>query len=432
MVKPLYIFTAAPTGLGHIRVLHALQEGLPDDAEFETIGLQNKKAGKIHSLGSRVRLLTAITEFYQTNSFAEWLVSTLLIMYLEQHKKEMIAELRDVAKKHPEKKHWIIVSTHFALAFSIAAHKKEIQEKFGVKIMLCVVVTDDSPQRVWVVKGANFVFAPSAQTAETLVKLGMSPEKVKVISYPVSPRFAQKLSGDELQKVTDQVDPKQDTPLHIVIPVSGAAVQLPYLQQVIQTLSYETFYFTVIGQDTSFTSTFFKKMSQLTHVQTSIGLSNLQTVKYYESLFYQPIRPAVEITKPSEQTFKAILSPNERGGVILLFTAPVERQEKDNVHFLQGHGLIPDDVQQRELEDFLLNDQSPSHEQTMQLQAQAKNWRGVRLPMNSQKAVTFIKKLKQAGILLAMMKCVPKSQLEVSPNGVQMIWNEIHQKFSQD
>src|SRR5258708_3703009 len=165
MVEPLFVFTVAPTGLGHIRVMHALQDGLPLNTTFEVIGIQEAGVNNaLHSLGSRVPLLTDITEFYQTNHFAEWVVSALYTAYLKSHAKEAMVAFADIVKRNPDRKRWIVISTHFALAFSIAASKKEIAEKFGVEVLLCVIVTDDSPQRVWVVKDADLIFAPSTLT----------------------------------------------------------------------------------------------------------------------------------------------------------------------------------------------------------------------------------------------------------------------------
>jgi len=426
---PLFVFTVAPTGLGHIRVMNALQEGLPPNTPFEVIGLQDAGLNRAHALLSRSPLFSRIFEFYQTHAFVERLFSGLYIRYLQTHGKEAMTGFAYVAKIHPDQKQWVIVSTHFALAFSIAASKQKIKEKFGVDIVLCVIVTDDTQQRAWVVKDADLVFVPSTLTEKAMVELGMPPEKMRVVSYPVSPKFAQKLSTEEYQHVLEQLDPHQTVPLQIVIPISGAAVQLPYLVDIIETLSYGNFFFTVVGEDSPFTSAFFAKITQMSHVQTSIGMSNLETVEYYESLFYQPSRPAVEITKPSEQTFKALLEPNERGGVILLFTQPVGRQERDNLSFLQRHGLIPNETEQQTLEGLLLSDKKLSIEEAAHLHELASHWRGIQLPANSHKAALLIKRLKQEGVFSAMLSYVPVQEKELMSNGVEMIWNEI-QKFT--
>jgi len=48
----LIIFTTAPTGLGHIRVMDALLDGLPEGVDVKEVGVQNISAAKIHRLGS--------------------------------------------------------------------------------------------------------------------------------------------------------------------------------------------------------------------------------------------------------------------------------------------------------------------------------------------------------------------------------------------
>ncbi len=429
MESTLILFTAAPTGLGHIRVMDALKDGLYPGVKYETVGLGNVNAGKIHSLGSRIPFLTKITEFYQTNPLAEAVVSKFYLDYLRRQKKETLGYLTEVAQKHPENKFWVVISTHYALAFSILSVEKEVKEKFGVDIMLCVVVTDDSPQRVWAVKGADIIFVPSEKTRDGLIKLGIEPDRLKIVSFPVSPRLAQNLNNQELQGVIEQLDPIGSTPMQIEIPVSGAAVQLPYLETVIKTLAPGNFQFTVIGLSSPYTFGFFEKITKLPHVQTSIGTTNAQTVQLYESLFYQPIRPAVEITKPSEQAFKAILKPRERGGVILLLTQPVGRQEYDNLNFLQRHRLMPSKEEERILEEVVHGKELTS-EEGAKLHYMASHWRAIQLPSDSLKTADFIKGLRSQRILASMLSYVPETSDELTSDGVKMIWDEINKKLA--
>src|SRR5258708_11937791 len=98
MTVPLFVFTVAPTGLGHIRVMNALQEGLPPNTPFEVIGLQDTSLSKIHGLLSRIPFLTKIMEFSQTNPSAERLITSLLVHHLQTHTKEAMAGFAYVAK----------------------------------------------------------------------------------------------------------------------------------------------------------------------------------------------------------------------------------------------------------------------------------------------------------------------------------------------
>src|SRR3989304_917038 len=108
--QTLVVFTTAPTGLGHIRVMDAIKDGLYPGVKNETVGLHNVDANKIHALGSRIPFLTKITEFSQTNPILEWLVTNIYIHYLQSHKKDFLEDLTTVAKKHPDAKFWVVIS----------------------------------------------------------------------------------------------------------------------------------------------------------------------------------------------------------------------------------------------------------------------------------------------------------------------------------
>jgi hypothetical protein len=190
----------------------------------------------------------------------------------------------------------------------------------------------------------------------------------------------------------------------------------------IENLRDEKFIFTVVGGESIYTQDFFNKLRSYPKVQLMIGTNAKETVNYYESLFYQTIRPAVEITKPSEQIFKAILKPYQRGGVILLLTEPVGRQEKDNLSFLVRHDLLPDDKMQNELESLLL---TSSNQLPTTYLYRASHWRAIKLPKDPVKAALFTKRLKESGILLSMLSYVSESRAELTSNGVKQIWDTI-------
>lgn len=422
----LVIFTTAPTGLGHIRVMNALKDGLPDGVNSEEIGVTSVSASKIHALGSRINFLQEITEFYQTNDFAEKLVSSVYKSYQHAKSAKLVGQFKSLKEKYPKVKKWIIVATHFAFAHRIEFAKSEMEEMYGVDIYLFVVMTDDSPQRVWAVEHADMIFAPSDSTATEIKKLLGPDSKAKVYttSFPVSPRLTQELKKEEFEKLRFQTEPDSSRHLHIEIPVSGAAVQLPYLQTIIHALRNEKYVFTVVGQETKYSKSFFQNIKKYAHVQALTGTSAKQTVKFYESLFYQPIRPAVEITKPSEQAFKAILKPTQRGGVILLLTAPIGRQEKDNLKFLKRHGLMPDEEVGEVLKSKLLNKRFTEKEM-VRIKHLASHWRAIELPRNPTSAAKFIIELRKSGILSAMFSYTPDARNELTSNGVNQIWKRI-------
>ncbi len=425
----LIIFTASPTGLGHIRVMNALIGGLAAGVDYVVVGISDVNAAKIHTLGSRLPIALKITEFIQNHSIFESVITKIYQKYYSTRTGSLTHELSKIKEDFPDKKIWIIVSTHFALAYPVIAVKQGLSEKFNVKILNALVVTDDSPQRVWAAEGSDIIFVPSEST-EAVLRLLLPKETktaVETVSFPVSPRLKVKLIESELELLENQLDPSSDYPLHISVPVSGAAVQLDFLSTIIKSLAYEKFIFTVIGQLTSYTQDFFEALKKIPRVQVSTGLTAHSTVRFYESAFYQASRPGVEITKPSEQTFKAILKPNEKGGVIMLITDPIGRQEYDNLNFLIRHKLLAEREVQEELEKYLVDQGKIPEEKNSEIHYQASHWRALKLPKDPARAATFIKNAKATGIFYSMLAYVPEVKRDLTSNGVEQIWNSISQ-----
>jgi hypothetical protein len=170
---------------------------------------------------------------------------------------------------------------------------------------------------------------------------------------------------------------------------------------------------------------FFDKLKRTPRVQLSIGLTARETVNFYESLFFQVKRPALEITKPSEQIFKALLEPTTRGGVILLLTEPIGRQEKDNLGFLDRFGLLPNSIDQTRLEHYLIKNGVIPPDDLDAWRTKASKWRALMLPKNPSDAAKFIKGLVGSGILYTMLSCKVQESTHIKPNGVEQIWKEL-------
>ncbi|HWA51612.1 MAG TPA: hypothetical protein VG895_00980 [Patescibacteria group bacterium] len=420
----LFIFTTSPAGLGHIRVMDAIKDGKPSGIKATDVGITNIKANRIHDLGSRVKFFVKFTEFYQTNHIAESFMTFWYRIYLHRHTKDIIDEFTKIANANPAYKKWVIISTHFALAHSISSAKNYLEKKLNIKIYLCVVVTDDSPQKIWAVHGSDLTFVPSAETKINLQKFFNKEraDSIKVISYPIAPRLTQSISTADFQFIINQLDTKTGMSssssgvTQIEIPISGAAVQLNYFEKFIEKLCRLDYVFTVIGQESMLSQKFFEDIRKLPRVQVSIGRNPWEAVNFYESLFYQPNRPSIEITKPSEQAFKALLNPRQRGGVILLLTAPIGRQEYDNINFLTRNGLMPTEIENKQL--FVEEDLKKWIEK-------AKAWRAIKLPKDPIKAADFVRRLKQSGIFYAMLFAIIPNKPELKDYGVRTIWEEI-------
>src|SRR5262249_14196267 len=138
--------------------------------------------------------------------------------------------------------------------------------------------------------------------------------------------------------------------------------------------------------------------------------TDLAVVEIYERV-YQERLISLEITKPSEQTFKALVSPKQRGGALLLFSEPVGRQERDNLAFLERHQLVPTPTDQRQMWDMAARgvalDPDEGH-----LLGTAQRWRGVRVPADPVAAAQYILWSLQQGIFKRMLdgQLIPRTQ----------------------
>lgn len=75
-------------------------------------------------------------------------------------------------------------------------------------------------------------------------------------------------------------------------------------------------------------------MSNFDFVHLYIGAADRKIIENYEYV-YDKNTIALEITNPSEQTFKALMDCTSESASILLFLNLVGRQETDNLYFLR-------------------------------------------------------------------------------------------------
>lgn len=81
-------------------------------------------------------------------------------------------------------------------------------------------------------------------------------------------------------------------------------------------------------------------MLKRSYVDITVSSQDKEIVHKYEEI-YKEFPISLEITKPSEQSFKALLECTMQGASLLLFSEPIGRQEKDNLNFLRRSNLIP-------------------------------------------------------------------------------------------
>ena len=427
----MLILTTSPAGLGHIRVTEALRSGLDPHAHIDIVGIRNPSIQFLHRATSQNRYLRHLMEFVQTSPLAETQFTYLYQKHLSQHAHEVYQRISDLVKRRrPKPQTLIIVSTHFSLAHQIAAIKNQLSQDLDLCIVLVVIVTDDSPSKIWAISQADFIFVPSQQTQERLNHhLTQAEPKPQVIvnPYPIDRRLCQPLTEQEYQYRQQQLHPHTPTPTQIIIPISGAAVQLDYSQQLITGLErHSQTDITVVSRESKYTTRFLNWCQDRPSVNLIANQLDRDVVADYQQAFQNQIF-ALEITKPSEQTFKTLLSPRQRGGVIMLFSPPVGQQENDNLAFLYRHLLLPD------YQDKIIIDRLFVYHETLNINkkflATAQTWRGILLPSNGPAAATAIFRLKDSGILSALSKFSQfPNHPELKDNGVNQFWSILAQQ----
>ncbi|OGY18167.1 MAG: hypothetical protein A2900_05280 [Candidatus Chisholmbacteria bacterium RIFCSPLOWO2_01_FULL_50_28] len=425
----MVVLTSSPAGLGHVRVTEALRGGLEEGVRVEVLGLEDQSAQGLHRAASRNVILRAVMEFVQNNPLVEESFSELYRERLRRKGKEAYHRLVELVKRRrPKPKVLLIVSTHFGLGYQIAAIKNRLAEEFKLCVVLAVVVTDDSPQKVWGVVGADFLFVPSLTTKESLERYMMRitrivPE-VFVVPYPVSADFCQPLTNKAFADRKLQVNPRFKEPMKIMIPISGAAVQLNYIEEMITTLEKERIAdITVVSRESDYTKRFLSWCGERKSVRVVAEIQDRDVVAGYEKEYANSVF-GVEITKPSEQAFKALITPKQRGGVILLFSNPVGRQENDNLAFLVRHDLLPSPADREVLGRYLSTGERRLIDAAFLERAQ--HWRGLLLPSSGRDAGRAILKLRQCGVLSAMLDFSGyMDHPELRSDGVRRIWKKL-------
>lgn len=404
MSKPLVVFTYAPTGLGHIRVTDALRDGISSDFDSVVFSPNDPSIEFMHRFTSLNVVARGIMEWVQGGS-PQRIFTYFYRKFLKSHPENIYSELTSLIKSlnsSPSK--IIIVSTHFGLAYQIGLLKPILEKEFKVEVKLVVQVTDDSPQYIWYVDVADLIIAPSQYTADELQKYGRSaklaPVKFVVVPYPVSPSLAKPLTPDQINQRLEQYNPQSNSPINIIIPISGAAVGTNFFVKLTEKLHKlsNRYVFYIVCRQAPFTDNFIITMRTKKYINLYTSESYQGTVDLYDDIYQKNII-AAEITKPSEQSFKALLRNDSIGGSFLFFATPVGRQEYDNLNYLQRNDLL------------------------------SNFGRGVVLPFGSNNSVKFIHQFFINGTLYNNFKILQK----IEPKKVDTVsdfWSAINKEYS--
>lgn len=429
----LVIFTYAPAGLGHLRVANSLSEGLKSNITPILLGSKDKGIETIHNIISLNPLARTIMEWVQrdgpqeifTSLYRNYLRSSSGVLYNEVL--ESINQRLDVPKKI------VFVCTHFGIAHKLAIIKEKLAKELGIKIYLVVQVTDDSPQYIWYVPGADLIFVPSEFTKNELLSYAnrtkLNHSNIKVVPYPINPFLAEKLSQNRFRERANQLNRVSESTVEICIPISGAAVSTDFYKHLIQRLCTKsrTYSFHIVSRMAPFTKTFLHQIKEFQQVKTYTSSNDREVVDLYDEVYKKEII-SLEITKPSEQAFKALLSTDQVGGSLLLFSKPVGRQEYDNLEFLRKHKMLFSKEELEMLWNKSRKSESISDMSIIELFEDKLHIRGIELPIGSEEAANFIWWCLNHGIFEKMLDQGTGEmnvEPETKPNGVKIFWQEV-------
>jgi hypothetical protein len=420
-----------------LRVTDALYDSCPNKENSVIFESEDKTITYLHRIMSVHPLLRAIFEWVQQD-VPEDLFAYFYKKNLRSSTKVIYNQLSAIIKSKKIRFHEsiIIIATHFFLAHKIAAIKPQLEHEFKLKLYLFLQVTDDSPQHIWYVPEANIIFVPSLYTKEKLLeykeKNNLAKTTIEIIPYPISSILRKPLSDIEYKERTSQYDPVLETKIKVKVPISGAAVGMNYFKKIIPELYQisNRFEFEIVSKKTLRTQYFLNYLRKYEFVNLHVFEKDREVVDFYERIYDEKIF-GFEITKPSEQAFKALANPKEKGGPILLFSDPVGRQEFDNLKFLKLHHLIPTDKEQDVLWQLSEKNEPLKDSEYEDLLNEAIYWRGVRLQKNSYKSARFILWCLKEHIFQEMGKFRIYEKLsddlkkDIRPDGVVEFWKKI-------
>lgn len=340
----LLIFTYAPAGLGHLRVTDALVDSRPMNVPYLMLGSYDRFITKIHRFTSVNPLGRGIFTFFQNRFMDDFATTTYRSLLLSSSSK-VYQQLFEIISSRSDIDEVVIIASHFGMAHQIGKVKERLQKATGKIVRLIVQITDDTTQHIWCVRGADLTFVPSERAKishESYARRNKMGLKFEVIPYPISPILTEKLPSSSARRKTFKGDSE---PVNVVIPVSGAAVGLLYHSRFIHDivkLSSRVKIWVVIKKSI-YTEMFLSSIADMPNVEVVAGRNDNEMIHLYEQVYKKNVIH-LEITKPSEQAFKAILPPDTVGGSILLFTSPVGRQEYENLDFLKRHLLVGSEI----------------------------------------------------------------------------------------
>ncbi len=431
----LLVFTYAPAGLGHMRVMNALIDGLPQNIDFAILGTNDTQIRYWHRIISISPLIRGVVEWLQGGRFRLWFYG-LYIWLLRSHTHQLYTQIKDIViSQRFEKKVIVIVSTHFGLAHQIVAIKEKLQKNLKIKLILIDQITDATSMEILYIPGADLIFVPSNKIKASLEnyahRRGLRETNIIVSPYPLSPNLNRELSEKELDLRQKQYTLDSQAKIKIVVPISGAAVGLAYYDKITYILgkSLDRCEIYIVVKDYMYTKAFIRKMKRRSWIKLISNQTDRKVVAAYDKLYHDETI-GFEIVKPSEQSFKTLISVKNRGGAILLFTEPIGKQEYDNSNFLLDHQLIPSHEDQAKLVRYALENRTPSETECRDCLKLARHWKAIRLtndPIKDARIIIWCLKVGVFSTMASSTEVAKQTDPDLGPNGVQLFWKKVEE-----
>ena len=299
----LIILAYAPVGFGHLRVSDALYHGLPNGITPVLLGAQDRSVTAFYRFISIHPVTRAVMEIVQTG-FWENIFTYFYKDYLQTHTKVLYQQFVTLLQERLEvPKTVLVIASHYGLAHQLGTIKNKLEKETGIRIVVVVQVTDDSPQHMWYVDSADLIFVPSEFTKNKLLEYAKSAKlritQVVVNPYPINPFLSEKLSSIKFQKRLIQVNPDLSKKINIIIPISGAAVGMRYINRVVKDLSRKQpeFSFDIIAKSAPYTKDFLNSVTNFPGVNIAVSSHDRGVVDLYKNA-YAKKDFSLEITKP--------------------------------------------------------------------------------------------------------------------------------------
>lgn len=431
--ETLIVFTYAPAGLGHLRVVNSLAEGLPPSQTPVLLGSSDLGIETIHKFISINPYARSLMEWVQSGSL-QTIFAHFYRNYLRSSSKELYQQIiQSVSERLEMPKKIVFVCTHFGLAHKLSVIKNKIETQLNAKVYVIVQVTDDSPQYIWYVPGVDLICVPSEFTKKALgdyaKKENLRESPIEVLPYPLNPFLGEKLSQNRFRERSAQLDKVSEKNVNIALPISGAAVSMEFYYHIIDRLTSKsrTYTFHVVSRLAPFTIKFIDNIKKYKNVKLHVSSFDKEVVDLYDELYKKEVI-SLEVTKPSEQAFKALLSTEDIGGSLLLFSKPVGRQEYDNIEFLRRHNMLFSKEEQEFLWQKSDKSESISELSIIEMFGEKMHLRGIELPIGSDRAANFIWWCLNHGIFERMLSqgmVEDRANLETRDDGVKVFWDKV-------